>query len=108
MMKKYILSTTQMIRKFIIVEADSEMEAVEKVLRLIAEKEVNFEEHTDEDKSYEIYAIYSDTSPKEFAKKEDEKYEDNNENFAKEYIEVRCEKCGNCILLDDIIHHLDS
>ena len=78
MMKKYILSTTQMIRKFIIVEADSEMEAVEKVLRLIAEKEVNFEEHTDEDKSYEIYAIYSDTSPKEFAKKEDEKYEDNN------------------------------
>ncbi len=108
MMKKYILSTTQMIRKFIIVEADSEMEAVEKVLRLIAEKEVNFEEHTDEDKSYEIYAIYSDTSPKEFAKKEDEKYEDNNENFAKEYIEVCCEKCGNCILLDDIIHHLDS
>ena len=52
MMKKYILSTTQMIRKFIIVEADSEMEAVEKVLRLIAEKEVNFEEHTDEDKRY--------------------------------------------------------
>ena len=43
-----------------------------------------------------------------FAKKEDEKYEDNNENFAKEYIEVCCEKCGNCILLDDIIHHLDS
>ena len=127
-MKKYKFKIENITEKVIEIEAENNKKAVKKLAGFMAKKGANFAKVLDKDrycfihlqeiskdKKHILFAdddeINRDVISNLLALDEidfDEIEEENEEENTKEHIEVICERCGNCILLDDIIHHLDS
>jgi len=128
-MKKYKFKIENITEKVIEIEAKDNKEAIKKLAGFMAKKDKKkFAEELEEDKYcfIHIQEISKDKKHILFADDDeinrdvisnllaldeidfDEIEEENEEENTKEHIEVICERCGNCILLDDIIHHLDS
>lgn len=118
-MGKYLLSVNKKIEKIVGVTAKNGNEAKKKILKMIENKSIDFDKSTNDEITFEIYEFYSPSLEKKLTEilgkqveKRNEKFERITEKFIKEnekeHIEICCEKCGNCTLLDDIIHQLDS
>lgn len=127
-MKKYKFKIENITEKIIEIEAENNKNAVKKLagfmakrdngkfakikgkdkycyihLQEIREKENHISFKDDDEINRDIISNLLVTDEIVFEKKQNK----NNEEKAKEHIEIVCEKCGNCILLDEIIHHLE-
>lgn len=128
-MKKYKFKIENITEKLIEIEAKDNKEAIKKLAGFMAKKDKKkFAEELEEDKYCFIHIQEISKDKKHILFADDDEInrdvisnllaldeidfeeieEENEEDDIKEHIEVICERCGNCILLDDIIHHLDS
>lgn len=127
-MKKYKFKIENITEKIIEIEAENNKNAVKKLagfmakrdngkfvkikgkdrycyihLQEISEKENYISFKDDDEINRDIISNLLVADEIVFEKKQNK----NNEEKSKEHIEIVCEKCGNCILLDEIIHHLE-
>lgn len=127
-MKKYKFKIENITEKVIEIEAENNKKAVKKLAGFMAKKgngnfakvigkdnycyihlqeisenknRVLFED--DDEINRDIISNLLSADEIEFEKNDNK----NDETKLEEHIEVICERCGNCILLDDIIHHLE-
>ena len=126
-MKKYKFKIENITEKLIEIEAENNKNAVKKLAGFMAKKGANFAKVLDKDrycfihlqeiskdKKHILFAdddeinrdIISNLLSADEIDFEEEKNKIDKEK-SKEHIEIMCEKCGNCILLDEIIHHLE-
>lgn len=128
-MKKYRFKIEKIIEKEIEVEAENNKKAVQRLAEFMATGDKNICKNIlGEDKYCYINLRAIDNGTRQILfrdddeintdiigyllssdEEENEKNEkENDEKITEEHVEVICEKCGNCILLDDIIHRLQS
>ena len=116
-MKNYLICVTKRVDKIIGIKARNEKESKEKVVKQIVDGKIDFDNASKDEIHYEIGEFYSDSLEKKLKEVLGEMTEEKNKKFAKlteeiiqknkkEHIEICCDKCGKCILLDDIIHPL--
>ena len=90
-------------KRFFTEETNEEKDLYIKIKKIIDE---NGKENK---KDYEDFlkgnSFFIKPSYAEIVEKDKEKIED---DLPKEYVEIVCEKCGNCIPIDEVIHQLES
>jgi len=126
-MKKYKFKIENITEKIIEIEAENNKKAVKKLAGFMAKKGGNFAKILDKDRYCFIHLQEISKDKKHILFADDDEinrdiisnllsadeidFEENknkiDEENPKEHIEIICERCGNCILLDEIIHHLE-
>lgn len=132
-MKKYKFKIENITEKQIEIEAENNKKAVKKLAEFMAKGDENICENILEEEKYcyinlqeidngkrriifrdddeiniNILGYLLSTDEEEFENLDEENEDEIEEENTKEHIEILCERCGNCILLDDIIHQLQS
>lgn len=90
-------------KRFFTEETNEEKDLYIKIKKIIDENgKENKKDYEDflKENSFFIKPSYA-----EIVEKDKEKIEN---DLPKEYVEIVCEKCGNCIPIDEVIHQLES
>ncbi len=114
-MKNYLICVTQKIDKIVGIRARNTKESKDKIVKQIVDGTIDFSNPKKDEIHYEVAEFYSESLEKKLKEMLGEMAKEKNKKIAKlteeiieknkeEQIKVSCKKCGNSMLLEDIIH----